>query len=1154
MQMELNTRFQAKKERQKKEALNERPTTISPSFSETVAFRSFVPVASSIPTLPAFPVDDFDASAIVQRNKQHSSVSVLGQSGSSDIGSFLRSQCNVSNISKHGSVCVTDNSPECIVKAINMVQSHPIMAVKNTAFSKVLSSNSPKRVSDSGTSMHSSLSLTMSDNEKMGISGLTNRESSGSLQSGNSFFLLAACLKRACMWETIIVNHIAQNAWLYLFRYSRLRAVLEKLMLPVILRRRGSSGTALRKVVWRARRNVCEALADDEGEKPEIGFFKQKLTFLSGCCNLTFFEELSESVLRYRYFSGSAIVTAGSPAQDGMYILLSGRCDAIVPATDGGKQPVRRIKVAQGESFGGIYAGSELFTMSYRAVSECIVWVIRRENFEMVFDQHADESMKTAYLEALKEYNMKQLLKKFPLPQCMSRVPIYRLLDVSIEEYAKDFTPLVLTKGDVLFHQGDPPGSVYCLLEGQVERAQLGADMTYETGTRQILSLNDPDNSFALSTRFVLLGEEPHILPSPLRYRCTVVSRCALFFKIDGERFVNALLDDARLFLQIREKLTTQTCLSMKLSPEAILSVPLFSEWPRSQINVILGAAEPRLVDRCISICEPAQPIREIFLLTAGGVRDPRQFDRMPLQPSLLQNITPEDSKASLVHKQGVQARCHNKPALNTQRENGNIMNTCSAAMRNFATDGHGQFYSGVEEPVRNWSTHCIRWSLFCEENKESKVAINYPDEHQDLSPPLPPNPTKSILYAIGGGWEGLLVDKWPSGWETTTTVELWAVPTVTIRKEYECMSKSLQSVILQKARLMQMTALGLSAPLVAKLPPTNVLVSPERRHNKHGLGIEKSVVQERSVGYNKSVASNSRRFVSSGYSHGQYSATTGSKQRCTTGEISTSRMSTLSGSSVVLSNAVLNSLPKTKTKSKTSSKVVTKTPVRNYKKSKSNSKKKKVADVNKAATTPPIISPVSADSALVVEVQKPKAGPPPVLFYRRRVPKPLEKPPVITPELCAIYAGQQPHSCIVREPQQFKSKRGLAARGIALAADQQPSWPVSSEAKNQWFRKVPTFVPLPGKINNKDHVFSKPPLVQNSALMIKREKGYDGVLSSQANYFVSLAHSRREKNAKNAQSLSQFHADLEAVPFQKQEVLSSLMSRPVPGRHAYRF
>ncbi|KAH9586515.1 Cyclic nucleotide-binding domain [Trypanosoma melophagium] len=1122
--------------------------------------------STSAAVAPVIPVqnDEMNTSDTSRRVRSHTTVlqrcSLLSETFFSPLSSL-----SAEPAPRRGSIRTRGVVSEPLDRAVLMVKTYPLMQVGGTAFENQIHRRSTLEGADSTSAARSITSLSIREGEEVG--GETPTDLAGAIElvrRTESVVQHAARLKRGCMWEVIISNFLAHQAWQELYRLRRLRAVLEELLLPILLRKRGIKGT-LSATSKKTRVHPPLLLREDDGQKAQGSFLIEHSPFFAALHNPKFCEALAEVVNRYRFSAGEAIVSAGSPSQNALYILFSGKCDAILPSNEAVKV-VTRSRVQTGGIFGGLFGGKSVFAGTYRAVSQCIVWVIAREDFEILFGQYADENMKNVYLSAFKKYQMERLQQCYPMPQSMSRVPIYRNIDRTIEEYVKDFEPLVLTNGDVLFNQGDPPGVVYCLLEGYVRREQLGPDMTYETGTEQILSPNNADNNFALNTRFLLLGEEPHILPGALRYRCTVVSRAALFYKIEGERFVNALLDDAGLFLQVREKLITQRRLWMKLAPEALTTVPILAGLPFSNLNTIAHAAEPRVVERCVSICEPAQNIREIYILTVGDVRDPRHFNRVPTQPVVLPPPESDDSQEKLVNKGKKEKVLKSRPV--PRGKDGKDMNATNTAGQ--LTSSRPQNVVAATEavaasPVFNSAPNA--WSFFCSLDSDNENNITYPDEHQELSPPLPPNPAKNFLCTIGGGWEGLLLEKWPNGWETTTTVELWALPMLTIRTEFNSTPKLIQSTIIYNARDLQMRELGLTAPIIAKLPRLSVYLPPEKRLTKHSLVAEKGVVLE------KSVIRRSRKTLESGFSR-DLSTVTGSKYGRATGDLSGSRLSTLSGLSLA------SPMERKKTSEvkalRLLSPYTTPRSVKALPKYNDPHMTKEV-HVQKMTKKASFIDNTNTES---VEIRKPKAGPPPLLFLRKSTPK-KEEPAVITPELCAIYAGKEPQKGIIRRPpsppqhkkkqllpispsqRQISTKEGTQMNGN-VSSDQQPPWPKAAGIKKQWFHVVPDFAPLPGTINNQNFVSNAPGLVPNSAMMVRIEKGRGDVLTSQAAYFASLAKMRRSKENDAASSFSPVAITAAAetkttggrgeiaksVTTPTRTTSPKMMGRPVPGRH----
>ncbi|KAH8617947.1 hypothetical protein ERJ75_000321100 [Trypanosoma vivax] len=521
--------------------------------------------------------------------ERRASISFSRSVSTSEIGGFMRSFGNGSQSTHRSSIRSKGGVPEGLERAVTMVRTYPIMSVEDTAFVNQI------RRGSTGDSMEMSVS-NMPDvsmgaigegeaGDPLGESTSNLYKTAELIRPITSAVALASRIKRACMWETVIVHFLSQRAWNETYRRNRLRAVLERHLLPVILRSRPDKSKPARFV--RKTSNQPQKLTGKDAEqKAQSTFLMEHVPFFTALRSVRFCEAISEAVVRYRYVCGQAIVTPGLPSQNALYVLVSGMCDAIQSASETNpKVQRRRLKV--GESFGGVLGGRAVFTELYRAISTCLVWVVTREDFESLFREYADAHMKSVFLQALKEHELERLQQIYPLPQCLSRVPIYRKserLTQQLEQYMKGFSPIVKIKGDVLFSQGDPPGDIYCLVEGHVLREQVGPDMKYESGTRQILSPNEASN-FLLSTRFVLLGEEPHVLQGLLRYRCTVVSRAALLYKIDSESFVNMLLDDAKLLIQLRKKHKEQLQQWMRLTPEALMQVPMLKDMPRSNLN-----------------------------------------------------------------------------------------------------------------------------------------------------------------------------------------------------------------------------------------------------------------------------------------------------------------------------------------------------------------------------------------------------------------------------------------------------------------------------------------------------------------------------------------------------------------------------------------
>ncbi|CBH17117.1 hypothetical protein, conserved [Trypanosoma brucei gambiense DAL972] len=1047
-----------------------------------------------------------------------------------DLSILTRSAGNASHTSIRSGSRARGGNTESYELAAVMVRSYPLMTVEGTAFLNTTRPPSSLGGTEPSVSLRQdagSPSGVATDDEPLGESCVNLAESGEHSRTSANVMAIATSLKRACMWQVIITNFLAHRAWMEAFCRNKLRSVLEVHLLPVILRRRGRMNLS-----GRFTRRVCvqkpELVSRDSTDLLQGTYLYDTVPILKTLRNVKFCEALTETVLKYRYSCGQAIASSGNPEQNALYILVSGKCDAITPASEtGGK--VRRRRLQPGETFGGLFGGKAIFTDVYRAISTCVVYVITREKFEELFSQYADSSMKETFLGALRDHEMVRLKRLHPLPQCIARVPIYRKseqLAGQVNEYIKGFTPLVLLQGDVLFEQGDPPGDVFCLIEGYVLREQLGPDMKYESGTRQVLAPNEPNNNFALSTRFLLLGEEPHILPGPLRYRCTVASRAALFFKINSDSFVNMLLDDASLLIRLRQKYKEQLQQWMRIAPEALRQVPMLGEMPRQNLNTIIHAAEPRVLERYVAVCEPARVIREIYVLTKGDVRDPRQFDHVPTQPPSLpptESESVEEEAAGKQRKEKVTKRVPSPRERNSKAQK-TAQQPVSPLKEGRPRKGNRSVASLV---CKYTDDNAVQWSF--EENTELLKATIYPDERQEITPPLPLNPERNIICTIGGGWEGLLLEKWPTGWETTTTVELWAIPTLAIRTEFNTFPKAAQNSILRCIGEVQMRELDLPTQPKVKLPPMSIYTPIEKRLTKPGLNVDRAPLRSpRNVG-------------GSGASHDRSTAGTTSKIGRQQADAANSQSSFTTRSSSFFSvdistvkppPSALTSNRDPKTMSPKPAAVDTKVPT-------APKTRKQLAQVTAAESAP-------------VEPRKSKAVPASLLLFQRFSKKVTEEPPKITPELRAMYAGEKPQKGIVRESPLIEADKRRSHSCLPTLPITASAWPVLVGRRKRWFPMVPTFAPLPGTLDNANNKVDPPHLVPNTSHMVMREKGYRDVLQSQVVYFTSLANSKACEDptylsvspCTTARSRSSRHGGSTAAH------IGAVL--PTPGRHAY--
>lgn len=784
-----------------------------------------------------------------------------------------------------GNVEISEN----LERAFQMFYTYPTLKVAGTAFENSLRRQRPEVIAplqvandlDTEESFGASMSRQLNPSQVVQSSSNTFSllESSSVMQNvilengerdGSSvrfvrisnMVRVATAIKRAAMWQTIIVNVLAQEHMSNAFRFGRLRSTVVRVMLPVLMERKESTGSIIPSQM--RRKGTGQAGVEKMASTDTLHgvYLKEHSEFMASLSSSILLENFADTMERQRYLPGETIASAGEPSQKKLRFLVSGKCECrcqTSQSVDGGNSfpTTSKPKILHaGNTFGGIFGSCAVFEGTYRAISQCIVWVLTAEDFERLFVPYADATMLSKYVEAIRMHHEERLRTKYPVPTVMPRVPIYRRLNQPLDRYYADFTPVVKVRGEVLLEQGAPPGDVYCMVEGCVRRQSKGENNVYHTGTSQLLMLNN-FTSLNLSGRFVLMGEEPHVLPGVQRYRCVVHSRAALFFRISGERFVSALLDDPTLYMSLRDTLTKIICSNMKLDPTALSFVPILQHFPQQSLLQLAQVATPSVVGRSMSMCESAHPISKIFLVTAGDVRDLRAYGHLPTKRLPTPPPSPSDSDDEDADRPGY------RPPARSALERKKRMNREQHKKRKTAVVPHAPAVakSSDSEETLTWSFSIgdappgIPEALQSKPSMKASVTFDdtsgtagrqnvaNPDEKSEFNPPLPAQPSTRFLFTLGGGWEGLLLEKWGNGWETTTTVESWSIPMLNIRTEFNNCSKSVQSAILLAARMQQKEELGLPSLSTAKLPPMSIYLPPEkvvvredkeRRRGKH--------------------------------------------------------------------------------------------------------------------------------------------------------------------------------------------------------------------------------------------------------------------------------------------------------------------------------
>ncbi|GET89800.1 hypothetical protein, conserved [Leishmania tarentolae] len=744
---------------------------------------------------------------------------------------------------------------------------------------------------------------------------------------GSSMVPLACAMKRAAMWEILVVTVLTHRMMEVRFRRQRLRRVLERHLLPTLMKRKRSTGSVVPKDT-RLRRSAraCSgdatnrgALLDDAAAVPQGTYLRDHSAFFNSLHSATLLQSFAETMTRERFLPGDIIVRAGDGSQKSMYFLISGKCEVCTergpqdgndPAPAGeatdvndtaryqqkisgsaASRPIKEVIMA-GTTFGGVFGGSAFFAGTYRALSQCIVWVLRAEDFESIFRSFADRAMLDKYKETLRQHSLWWLKQRYNPAKCYGSIPIYRKLTKRMSSYLDDFTPVVKVRGETIFSQGDVAGDVYCMLEGTVLRQTKGVSGTYgEDGVAQRLSTNS-FTALNVVGRYLMLGEEPHLVPGVQSYTCTIISRVALFFKVSGERFVNALLDDPLFYAQLRGQLMRQRQENMALHPECLAYVPLLQRFPAEKREELVQHARPRVIGRSVSLCDPAQNISDLLIIVSGSVRDPRHYSRKATKPlevpatcevenpdgtpgqhsganSHVKGSRVDRRHGTLAPKSGQGADLDTFPASSSSTEDANAVPRHWSQIKAF--DGNALRRSGpnplnnvstdmgeaVEEDALEWNfsfrdallSSAISASMTSSSNIPNlkgsgtfstssapvmsaqqqylamleSAPLVYPDESEDINPPLPVQPARRFVSTLGGSWEALLLDKWPNGWESMTTVEMWTISTRMLRLMYNSCPKPVQLSILNGLRHAQKQDLQLPTLPHTKLPPMSI-------------------------------------------------------------------------------------------------------------------------------------------------------------------------------------------------------------------------------------------------------------------------------------------------------------------------------------------
>ncbi|CBZ28249.1 conserved hypothetical protein [Leishmania mexicana MHOM/GT/2001/U1103] len=1022
---------------------------------------------------------------------------------------------------------------------------------------------------------------------------------------GSSMVQMACAMKRAAMWEVLVVTALTHRVMEIRFRRQRLRRVLERHLLPTLLKRKNETGsfvpssTHLKRSASTVSGDVTSrgALLDDAGAVPQGTYLRDHDAFFDSLHNTTLLQSFAETMTRERFLPGDIIARAGDSSQKAMYFLIAGKCEVCTErgGKDGdGPQPAdgttaangnvrhhqrkigggtasRPIKevIMAGTSFGGVFGGSALFAGTYRALSQCIVWVLRAEAFEEIFRSFADRTMLDKYKEALRQHSLWWLQQWYHPAKCYGSIPIYRKLTKCMSSYLSDFTPVVKVRGETIFSHGDVAGDVYCMLEGTVLRRTKGAAGTYgDDGVAQRLGTNS-FTALNVVGRYLMLGEEPHLVPGVQPYTCTVSSRAALFFKVSGERFVNALLDDPLLYAQLRGQLMRQRQENMRLHLECLAYVPLLQRFPAEKREELVQHARPRVIGRSVSLCDPAQHISDLLIIVSGSVRDPRHYNQKATKPLEVpascevenQDGTPsEDGGANSHGRSGKADRRHgiHGPKSGHAMDRDTIPASSTAIVDMHATarsDPQSRACEGVavrrsvqitlsdvptekkevEEDVVEWNFSFrdaplssafsatvtssnnvanVKASGICSTASAPVMSAQqqhmlmldsaplvYPDESEDINPVLPLQPARRFVSTLGGSWEALLLDKWPNGWESVTTVEMWAIPTRMLRLVYNSCTKPVQLSILNGLRHAQKEDLQLPTLPHTKLPPMSIYThhgeavaaaaaTAAKGSGRRG-GDRKAAPPARS-GLTAGISGEENGVVGVGTQHSALTRSTGPTESATqtvavtavTKEangkarllVPVSARQTTRGATLPLSNQ------KTAQTSRTGADAAQDTLSRGDETQASasarqtqNGRTRSLRRLREAAT---------AQGAGKVMPAEPTVNPALLACYNGVVGAADPLMLRIVRDPVAVVPPRRGTSSAMPAPASMKAAQRLPLIASSSEAASAAAWPTLPVARDRWFHAVPSYEPLPGTAHGAQTLASPPVFAPNSTAL----------------------------------------------------------------------
>lgn len=661
-----------------------------------------------------------------------------------------------------------------------------------------------------------------------GVPSLVKKESMIRGAKQENIIKRASVIKCSAMWEVLCTASSYHMNLCEQFRYERLRRQLCILMLPHLLKRRlrGTLGNAL-PVDTKGPEDTAS-----QGDRPSGAQLMQTCPWLAGMEDINFAEEVAQGMQKLSKLTGDDVVRADESSQGVLYYVAVGRYEWVTPAAPQATTSTPRhatgaanipaqdplaAPVAGGQRVvapfccGDVFGGPSRYLRSLYARSKGVVWYISKSSFDAMLESWSTQRTKNLFLAEAKKEMLYTIADNFPLAP--NRIPLLRKMPINLlPTYFPQFEPVLLDRGTVLFEEGSNGGVVYVLCSGSVTRARRQT-ADEPNGCSQVLSVSA---SWQNTLRYALIGEEPHIVPEKHRYTCTVASDVFKGYRIPAALFANILLDDPRLLLRLREDALAQRASMMRLKVEALRQVPLLQDFPMSRLQTLHQLMTPKVVERSTMICQSQQPLRDIYVVVCGDIRDPK---KPGVPPAVLPPAKPLSTNATT----GASATASSNAASFVARPDGGarqvtmVVDDQSVANPSFA---------GIERTYSMAATNRMSFTGRRPVDLLSRtLSVNEATvvENEDTNPPLPVSQVNRILYALGGGWEGLLMEKWTTTWEAVGVVELWVLPTVAIRNEYNELHRSAQVSILHQLRVNQMRDLGLDEVPQTKLPPMSI-------------------------------------------------------------------------------------------------------------------------------------------------------------------------------------------------------------------------------------------------------------------------------------------------------------------------------------------